>query len=95
MGKVYRERIEIVGSILQAALKPSTRYELYLASDTSYKNFAELHDALLVTGDIVEIQMDSKEKYKISSRGADLLRKINNVKPNIERIKKALVASRI
>ena len=95
MGKVYRERIEIVGSILQAALKPSTRYELYLASNTSYKGFAELRNALLVTGDIVEIQMDSKEKYKTSSRGSDLLRKINNVKPNIERIKKALETSRI
>jgi len=95
MVKVYRERLEIAGSILQTALKPSTSYELLVASSTSYKRLVALHEALLVTGDIVEVPNGSGKKYKTSSQGAEFLRKINDVKPNMERVKKALAAPRI
>jgi predicted transcriptional regulator len=87
--KIYRERVEIIGSILQGALEPKTKPHLQKYSNTAFAQFNEIYDALLKTGYLVKINQGTR--YKTSNEGADFLKKINEIKPHLDRVKRCMM----
>lgn len=86
MGK-YREKIEVIGIVLQKARQPSTKFQLYEASATSHNEFKKMHEALLDSDYLREISGNPKE-YETTQRGIEFLIKINELKPHLERYRR-------